>query len=238
MLHRRVLVLCALALLAVHGAAQAEDDPAVTATGEGRAEVAPDIAWLNFGVSARHPTVAEARDEVARSVSRLIGLARDAGLSDEHIATAALSVQPEYDWHPETRQRTLLGYSVTRHVTLRLADLGKLGDLTEKALAAGVTEASPAIFDTSKRAELEAEALAAAARDARAKAEIMATALGVGVGAPLHIEARGPGMPSPQPRMRVAMAEADGYGGAETYQPGLIRLTAHVTASFALTSGR
>jgi uncharacterized protein len=236
MLHRHVLVLSALALLAFHGVALAENEAAVVATGEGRAEVAPDIAWLNFGISARRPTVAEARDEVAQAVSRLITLARAAGLADEHIATAALSVQPEYDWDPQTRQRTLLGYSVTRHVTLRLADLGKLGDLTEKALGAGVTEASPAIFDTSRRAELEAEALAAAARDARAKAEVMAAALGVGVGAPLRIEARGPGAAPPQPRMRVAMAEADAYGGAETYQPGLIRLTADVTASFALVS--
>lgn len=236
MLHRRVLVLLALALLALQGPALAEDEPAVTATGEGRAEAAPDIAWLNFGISARRPAVAEARDEVARGVARLITLARDAGLADEHIATAALSVHPEYDWDPETRQRTLLGYSVTRHVTLRLNDLGRLGDLTEKALGAGVTEASPAIFDTSRRAELEGEALAAAARDARAQAEIMAAALGVGVGAPLRIEARGPGMAPPQPRMRVAMAEADAYSGAETYQPGLIRLTANVTASFALVS--
>jgi uncharacterized protein len=236
MLHRSVLILSAMVLLALPAMAMADDEPAVTATGEGRVEVAPDIAWLSFGISARRPTVAEARDEVARGVSRLITLARESGLADEHIATAALSVSPDYDWDPETRQRNLLGYSVTRHVTLRLADLGRLGELTEKALAIGVTEASPALFDTSRRAELEAEALAAAARDARAQAETMARALGVGVGAPLRIEASGPGMGPPEPRMRLAMAEADASGGAETYQPGLIRLTARVTASFALVS--
>lgn len=236
MLHSRTFaLLAAIALIAASTPARADQENAVKVTGEGLVEVAPDIAWLGFGVSARHPTVAEARDEVARGVARLIALARDSGLKDEHIATAALSVSPEFDWHPETRQRRLLGYVVSRQVTLRLTELGKLGELTEQALGLGVTEASPAVFDTSRRSELEAEALAAAARNARAKAEIMANALGVGVGAPLTIEAGGPGA-SPRPMLRMAMAEADAMGGAETYQPGLIRITASVTARFALVA--
>lgn len=235
MLHSRVLPLvAALALMTAAAPALAGDQPsAVTATGEGRVDVAPDIAWLAFGISARQPTVAEARDEVARDVARLIALARDTGLKDEHVATAALNVNPEFDWHPETRQRRLLGYVVSRQVTLKLTDLSKLGELTEQALGLGVTEATPAVFDSSRRSELEREALAAAARDARTKAEVMAAALGVGVGAPLQIEAGGAAAP-PRPMLRMAIAEADAMGGAETYQPGLIRITAGVTARFAL----
>ncbi len=234
MLHLRILFLALLlGLPAAVMAAAADAPPTVTASGEGRVEVAPDLAWLSFGVSARQPTVAAARDEVARGVARLITLARQQGLKDEHIATAALSVSPEFDWHPETRERRLLGYVVSRQVTLRLADLAKLGELTEQALGLGVTDASPARFDTSRRAELENEALAAAARDARSRAEVMAKALGATVGAALRIEAGGSGM-APQPVMRMAMAEADAMTGAETYQAGLIRVTASVTASFAL----
>jgi hypothetical protein len=37
--------------------------------------------------------------------------------------------------------------------------------------------------------------------------------------------------------MRAMMsAEADAMGGAETYQPGLIRITARVTAAFELAA--
>ena len=122
MLHLRILVLALLlGLPALAMATSAELPPTVAASGEGRVEVAPDIAWLSFGVSARQPTVAAARDEVARGVARLITLARQQGLEDEHIATAALSVSPEFDWHPETRERRLQGYVVSRQVTLRLA---------------------------------------------------------------------------------------------------------------------
>lgn len=235
MLHSRTLpLLAAVVLFAASAPALADDERFVAATGEGRVEVAPDIAWLSFGISARQPTVAAARDEVARGVARLIALARDTGLTDEQIATAALSVSPEFEWEPETRQRRLLGYVVSRQVTLKLTDIGRLGELTEKALGVGVTEASPATFDTSRRAELEAEALASATRHARARAEVMAGALGARIGAPLQLEAGG-GFAPPQPMMmRAAMAESDSMGGAETYQPGLIRVTASVAARFAL----
>jgi uncharacterized protein len=236
MLHARIpLLVAALALLAATTPAFAKDPASVTASGEGRVEVAPDIALLSFGVSARQPTVAAARDEVARGIARLITLARETGLKDEHIATAALSVNPEFDWHPETRERRLLGYVVSRQVSLRLTEINRLGELTEKALGLGVTEASPVVFDTSRRTALEAEALAAAARDARARAEVMAGALGAKVGVPLRVEA-GSSSAAPRPMLRMAMAEADSMGGAETYQAGLIRISASVVASFELAS--
>lgn len=213
--------------------AAASDDPMVTATGTGHAETAPDMAVLRFGVTARHPTVQAARDEVAATVAGLIELARGFGLEDDHITTAALNVRPDTSWDPETRRQQQHGYIVSRQVTLELTDIGQLGELTEQALGLGVTEASPAIFDTSRRAALEAEALAAAARDARARAEAMAGALGADVGKPLRLEAGG-GFAPPRPMMRTAMAEADGAGGGETYQPGLIRVEAMVTATFEL----
>jgi len=231
---RALALVTALALLAFAAPSRADDPPpSVTATGEGKIDVAPDTAWLGFGISARQATVAAARDEVARGVARLIKLARDNGLQDEHIATAALHVNPEFDWHPATRERRLLGYVVSRQITLKLTDLARLGELTEQALGLGVTQASPAVFDTSRRREIEAEALAAAARDTRARAAVMAEALGVALGAPLQIEAGGAAAP-PRPMMRMAVAESDAMSGAETYQPGLIRITASVTTRFAL----
>jgi uncharacterized protein len=232
MLRSQVAALATAFVLGTTPAAFADEPRGIIATGEGRVEVAPDIAWLSFTISARKATVAEARDEVARGVARILALGRDAGLSDEHIATAALSVSPEFDWDPKTRERRLLGYVVNRQVTLKLMEIAKLGELTEQALGLGVTDASPAIFDVSRRKELESEALVAAARDARDKAEVMAGALGVGLGVPLQIEAGGAAAP-PRPMLRAAMAEAD-VSGADTYQPGLIRITAHVTARFEL----
>lgn len=228
------LLVLALALPLTAAAATDQPDPAVIASGTGYAEAAPDIAVLRFGVTARQPTVAAARDEVAAGVARLLGLARSLGLKDEHISTAALSVRPDTQWNPETRTQEHRGFVVTREIGFKLTDISQLGELTERALALGVTDASPAAFDTSRRKALEAEALAAAALDARARAVAVAEALGARVGKALRIETGG-GFAPPQPMLRAAaMAEADGAGGAETYETGLIRVSASVTVTFAL----
>lgn len=224
----------ALLALAAPPATADDDGPVITTSGEGRVEVAPDIAWLSFGVSARRPTVKAARDEVARVVDGLIRLARDTGLGDEDIATAAVSVSPEFDWDPETRQRRMLGYVVSRDIQLRLKDLSRLGELTEKALGLGVTDASPARFDTSRRDEIENEALAAAAKDARARAAVLAGALGARIGKPVRVVAAdfaGPPMPVARAEMMVA---ADAKVGPETYETGRIVVTARVSAEFEL----
>ncbi|MGD9386603.1 MAG: SIMPL domain-containing protein [Gammaproteobacteria bacterium] len=231
---RPVLTLLALAcVLSLPMPVMADDDPTVTATGIGHAEAVPDIAVLRFGVTSRQPTVEAGRDEVASSVARLIELARGFNLEDDHISTAALTVRPDTTWDPETRRQEQHGFVVSRQVMLKLMDLGQLGDLTERALGLGVTEASPASFDTSRRDELQAEALAAAARDARARATATAEALGAKVGKPLHLETGG-GFAPPRPMMRAAMADANEMSGGETYQPGLIRVEAAVTATFEL----
>lgn len=228
--------LCAAALVSLPALA-GEPAHGVTTTGEGRVEVAPDLAWLSFGVSARRPSVEAARDEVARVVDGLIRLARDTGLGDEDIATAAVSVSPEFDWDPETRQRRMLGYVVSREIQLRLRDLGKLGELTEKALGLGVTDASPARFDTSRRDEIEHEALAAAAMDARKRAETLAAALGSRLGRPARIVAADYARP-PVPVARAEMMAMDAAPapGPETYETGRIVITTRVTAEFELLS--
>lgn len=235
------IALAALGLLSLSTATAAPAGEApglVTTSGEGRVEVAPDIAWLSFGVSARRPTVEAARDAVAEVVAAVIALARETGLGDKDIATAAVSVRPEFDWDPQTRERRMLGYMVSRDIQLRLEDLSRLGEVTEAALGAGVTDAAPARFDTSRRAEIENEALTAAARDARARAEVLAAALGASVGSPVRISAAG-ALPPPMPAARGEMLmAADAQSAAQTYETGRIVVTARVTAEFRLLANQ
>lgn len=236
---RTALATLGLIALSTTTAATAGEAPGMVATsGEGRVEVAPDIAWLSFGVSARRPTVEAARDAVAEIVAAVIALARDTGLGDKDIATAAVSVSPEFDWDPKTRERRMLGYVVSRDIQLRLEDLSRLGELTEDALGAGVTDAAPARFDTTRRTEIEHEALTAAARDARARAEVLAAALGASLGSPVRISASGL-MPPPMPAARGEMLmAADAQSGPQTYETGRIVVTARVTAEFQLLAAR
>ena len=94
---------------------------------------------------------------------------------------------------------------------------------------------SPPRLDSSERTARYREALQAAAQDARANAEQLAGALGAGLGKVLSISS-GSGAPWPpiQGRSGYAVAAMDA-GGAESYNPAEMSITASVTVVFELT---
>jgi uncharacterized protein YggE len=223
-----------LALAAAPAAAgEAVDDRTVSASGQARILTAPDMAILRMGVQARQTTVEEARDEVAGVVERFLALALELGIPENRVATASSQVNPDYQWNPQSRERKLLGYVVTRHITVDLRDLEKLGTLMERALAVGINDVSPPSFSSSRRDEIEHEALAAAARDARSRAAVLAQSLDMELGPARSIQSHGRVEPMPTPRLEMMASDA-GAGGEATYRPGEIVITASVSATFDL----
>jgi len=228
----RRLTLPVLLMIVLPGFAAAEDIRTVTVDGHAEIVTPPDKATLRLGVEARADTVEAARDRVADVVSRFLALTRGLGITDEQVSTAAAIVRPEYDWNPQTRERRLLGYTVTRELVVDLTDLEKLGQLTESALELGVNQVDPPALDTTRRAELERQALAAAARDAQERARALAEALGARLGAVRSLQAAASFRP-PVPMARGMLA-AEAAPGPETYQTGQITVDGSVTASFDL----
>ena len=235
---RTIVLLAALTFL-VPVTALSDDARTVTVTGHAEVVTTPDKATLRMGIEARAETVEAARDQVSAVVARFLGLTRELAIADRQVSTAAAIVQPDYDWNPQTRERRLLGYTVTRELVVELTDLDRLGDLTESALALGVNQVSPPVFDTTRRTELERRALAEAALDARARALALAEALGAGLGDVRSLQASGSFSP-PMPLARASLA-AEAASGPETYQAGQITVSSSVAASFDLllpASGR
>jgi uncharacterized protein YggE len=228
----RTLVLMILLTGLIPGIAAADSDRTVSVDGYAEIAIPPDKATLRMGVESRADTVQAARDQVADTVARFLKLTRRLGISDERVATAAAIVRPDYDWNPQTRERRLLGYTVTRELVVDLTDLEQLGQLTESALELGVNQVNPPELDTSRRAELERDALAEAARDARDRARTLAEALDARLGDVRTLQAAASFRP-PMPLARGMLA-AESNSGAETYQAGQITVTASVTASFDL----
>jgi len=228
----RTLVLLTFLMVIAPGFAAA--DEARTVSVDGRAEIVtpPDKATLRMGIEARADTVEAARDQVSDTVTRFLKLTRGLTIPDEQVSTAAAIVRPDYDWNPQTRERRLLGYTVTRELVVELTDLERLGQLTESALALGVNQVDPPVLDTSRRTELERQALAEAARDARERARSLAEALGARLGDIRTLQAAASFRPPTPVARGMLAAEAD--AGAETYQAGQITVTGSVSASFDL----
>lgn len=232
----------ACALLLACGAAAADDQPSrkgppdrvVAVSGSGEVLAVPDRALVMLAVEARHPALQTAQQEVNGIVERFLKLADELRIPREQIQTTSANVQAEFDWNPETRERRMLGYYVSRQLRVELRELDKLGQLMERSVQVGVNQVSPPQLISSRADELRREALSEAADDARRSAEALAKTLGARVGNVRRIASSDVAwQPPPQPYERTAMAMKDS-GGAATYEAGQIEIRAQVTAEFDL----
>ncbi len=229
-----------LGVLVLAGPARADEPHVVAVEGQASVETAPDLAFLSMAVEARAPEVPAASASVAEGVARVLAFTRELGIPDEHVSTAAASVRPEFDWdktgsrQAEGPRRVVIGYYVRRQITVRLEDVDRIGRLIEGVLAAGVNHLSDAVFDTTRRAELERQALGQAVEDARRRAEAIAAADGARVGKAQRLSAHHAIIPRGPAMMRSA--EAMAVAPEQTYQTGDIVIEARVQAEFELLS--
>lgn len=234
-------VLGALSLGVVLAALPAHAQTAATAptrtlsvSGQGEVRGEPDRAFVTLGVEARNPKMDAARGEVSRTVEAVLKLTRDLKIDPKYVHATRISIQPEYNWDGQARERTLLGYLVSRQVQVELRNLDQLGTLLEKAVDVGVNQVSDPQLDASRKRELEREALAKAVEDARMNAEVVARAAGVKLGAARTIAAQSVSAPQPIAYRMAARAEAAGPEGS--YQSGEITFNASVQVEFDLVA--
>lgn len=209
--------------------------PMVNVSGQGEVKAMPDIAYVNLGVEARKPSLAEARAEVTAAVERLLALTRELKIDPKLVDASQMQVQPDYRWNERDSTRVLLGYVVGRQLQVELRDLDKLGTLLERAVSAGANQIGGARLDSSRRKELEREALVKAVEDARQDAETLARSAGVKLGPVYSLSASSEAMPmyyAKAERAMVAGAPAD--AAAETYDVGEMKFTANVGAQWQL----
>src|SRR5687768_6387543 len=199
-------VACALLASAVVQGAEAERPRTISVSGQGEIQAEPDRAVLSLGVEARKLKMEDARAEVTKTVEAVMKLTRDLKIDPKYVRTTRISVQPEYNWDNNARERNLIGYFVSRQVEVELRDLEKLGQLLEKATDLGVNQLGDPRLDSSKRRDLERQALAKAVEDARLNAEAVAKAAGAKLGAARTISATSGYVPPPMP-MRMKTME-------------------------------
>src|SRR3954452_19245527 len=123
------VVAAPVALGATAGAAGAAART-ITVVGTGEVRGTPDVADLVLGVSGRAGSAAEVMARIADRAQKVIDALHAAGVSDDDIQTADLSVNPVLD-----DDGTVKGYEATNTVTVRIRDLGKAGGIIDSAAA-------------------------------------------------------------------------------------------------------
>jgi uncharacterized protein YggE len=213
----RSLFLGAVALAAsafVPARAQAPQPPApaearIVVGGEGSVSVAPDFAQLRGGVSTRGKTAAEATDSNAKLMAVVIAALRSAGIEQKDIRTAQFSVQPIYAPPQPGAEQKLTGFGASNQVTVTIRQIGRVGEMLDRLVAAGATDVGNIAFLHSDLSKVLDQAREAAVADARRKAELYAHAAGLTLGAVAWITEDSGSAPPVGPRMfRAATALA------------------------------
>ncbi|WP_197431065.1 SIMPL domain-containing protein [Aliiruegeria sabulilitoris] len=199
-------------------------------TGEGRVAAVPDMALITLGAVAEDAEAGLAMRQMSERIAAIHQRLEDAGIAPRDIQTGQLSLVPRRA-QPKANggQGEIEAFIAASDVTIRLRDLGTLGQLLDMAVADGANTLRGLRFDLQEPGPVEDEALRAAVADARRKAELLAEAAGIGLGPILSIEENGMGSARP---MRATMASAMREG--MPVAAGELDVEAVVTITWAL----
>jgi uncharacterized protein YggE len=201
----------------------------VTATG--KTTRVPDLATIRAGVVTQAATAAAALSDNANRMSAVLSALKRAGIQPRDIATANVSLQPQYRYE-DNKPPVITGYQATNNVSIRFRDIAKSGAILDALVAQGANQIDgPNLSLDQPDAALD-EARVDAVKRAQARADLYAKAAGLSVSRILTI-AEGGEVAGPQPPMpvyRMAAAKA-----ADTQMmPGESDVTVTITVRFLL----
>ena len=206
----------------------------IIVVGTGKASGTPDIAHVNVGVETQADSVQQAVADNRGKMTQLLDALKTLGITDKDIQTTNYGVYTQRE--PTSDGKGGLGpttYHVNNQVSVTVRDVGKLGDVLDKAVAAGANNIYGVNFSVADTSKLEAEARTKSIADAKARAESLAKLAGITLGDVIAISevigGSGPIYESP----RLAASTGLGGGGAPI-QPGELEVNMSVQVTFAI----
>jgi len=154
----------------------------VIVVGEGSVTVTPDYTRIRSGVTSSAKTVKEASDANSKIMTNIIAALVDAGIAKKDIQTSQFSIEPVYASPSPLGGPKLSGYRVSNQVNVTIHQISQVGDILDRLVKAGATDAGNVAFLVSDREQALDQAREAAIANARHKAELYARASGLNLG--------------------------------------------------------
>ncbi len=213
----------------------------IQVSGNGTANIKPDIAQTSIGVEFTAPTVKEASAKTSEMMDAIISALKAEGVAAKDLQTNGYNVWMERPYgggFPEpmmdTAQPSSDGtiYHVGNNLQVTVRDLDSLEAVLDAAIEAGANNIYGISFYPSDNTEIESVARAEAMDNARAKAEELAKLAGVELGDIISItEYSGGGF---YPSTGIQFAEAAVGGGAGPVSPGELELSVQLDVMYAI----
>lgn len=217
----------------------AQEPPFVTAQpntiyvgADGKFEIAPDTALLQFNISVQDATSQAAFQHASKEVEKVREVLRANGVDPKSANFSFLAVQPIYD--PKNPKHKIISYQVASDVNLKLKDFSKVAGITQQLADANVSEGQSLNYILENTDEAKSKAVEDAYRHARASAETLARAGGRDLGTLSYatIDTSEPGVFFKRAPMPAASKLAS--APSEEFTPQTVTVTAHVNAVFNL----
>jgi uncharacterized protein YggE len=157
-------------------------------------------------VTTRAKTVKEATDANSKLMTAITAMLLQSGIAEKDVQTSRFSVQPVYAPQEPRAEPRLAGYSVSNQLSVKIRQIGKLGEILDRLVAAGATDIGNVVFLVSDPSKATDQAREAAIADARRKAEVYAKASGLRLGRVLWITEDAGFAPPPAMRRQGAAA--------------------------------
>jgi uncharacterized protein YggE len=196
-------------------------------TGRSTVSASPDTATVELGVFADDASPKKAKAVVDQVIGRILVAARDLGVPETVVRTAAVNVEPRY---ADEQQTKMLGYEATRTITVVLRDITKLEALLDGAVAAGANRNFDVQLTSSKQEQLRQEALEVAVDAAKAQAQAIVQRLGARLGPVRSINLE-------KAPTNVLYSAARVAANSARFLPGDIKVDAEVSLTFMLEDG-
>lgn len=193
-------------------AQQSEPTPRIIVSGEGTAEIAPDMAVITLSVVREAETAREALDANSTAMADVLAAMQAEGIEDRDLQTSNFSIEPKVVYpknysDSDREPPRIVGYTVRNSLTVRIRDLDKLGTILDKSVTLGVNQGGNIAFTNDDPSQAIEEARVKAMQEAIAKAKTLTGTAGVGLGKVLEISENSyRPQPVPLARAKIAMA--------------------------------
>lgn len=157
--------------------------------GTGKAMATPDIALLTFGIEAEAKSVAEAQQEAAMAMDRVMKALKAEGISEKDVQTQRFSISPVRRWIENERIEEIIGYRVTNMVVAKVRKIDKAGFIIDAVAEVGgdLTRIRDIGFTVDDPTPYYHQARENAVKDAMSKAEQIAELAKIKLGKLLYI---------------------------------------------------
>ena len=211
--------------------------PETTLSLSATAEVmrAPDLAVVTVCVEQDADSAARAMEDNRKAMRDVFRVLEGAGIASEDMQTSTLSLRPRYEY-PEIdgeRRRTLVGYTASNEVTVRVGEIAALGGVLDALVEAGANTIQGIRFALEDDGPARDEARRKAMEAALQRASLYADAAGYEVARIVTIdESFQRDGPQPMALMSRAM---DAESAPTPVAAGEVGFTATVNVTFELT---